>query len=178
MKIIQFCYQVSLIFIQILHLFLNYFPSFKPKKFDKIGKGIEGSNSLNPNFHDSNWSKGSFFFWKIKLIKNPALVGFTVNSSYFIRQKVGGNEKWNKDQFCSRRWCLYIFYKYFISFSRWKLFKDSKTIQGDLHVWRPLLPWFFADSKRKEISKKLSNNIKASLKVMLILWIWGLLLKN
>ena len=38
--------------------------------------------------------------------------------------------------------------------------------QGDLHKWRPLLPWFFADSKLKEISKNLNNNIKTSTKVM------------
>ena len=50
--------------------------------------------------------------------------------------------------------------------------------QGDLHKWRPLLPWFFADSKLKEISKNLNNNIKTSSKVMLILRIWRVWLKN
>ena len=34
--------------------------------------------------------------------------------------------------------------------------------QGDLHKWRPLLPWFFEDSKLKEILKNLNNNIKKS----------------
>ena len=50
--------------------------------------------------------------------------------------------------------------------------------QGDLHIWRPLFPWFFADSKLKEISKNLNNNIKTSSKVMLILKISKVWLKN
>ena len=50
--------------------------------------------------------------------------------------------------------------------------------QGDLHKWRPLLPWFFADSKLKEISKNLKINIKISSKVILILRIWRVWLKN
>ena len=47
-----------------------------------------------------------------------------------------------------------------------------------LYIWRPLFLWFFADSKLKEISKNLNNNIKTSSKVMLILRIWRMWLKN
>ena len=52
------------------------------------------------------------------------------------------------------------------------------TAQGVLHIWRPLFQWFFADSKLTEISKNLTITIKTPSKVMLILKIWKVWLKN
>ena len=60
----------------------------------------------------------------------------------------------------------------------WIIMVVNALVQGDLHKWRPLLRWFFVDSKLKEISKNLNTNFKTSSKVMLILRISRMWLKN
>jgi len=57
-------------------------------------------------------------------------------------------------------------------------FKPCLLIQEVLHIWRPLFWYLFADSKPTEISKNLSKNIKTPSKVMLILKISRVWLKN